>query len=60
MIVNASFEYGLLVFHVDKNKLWFAEHRKIHILHFKVCFVSAVCVCVREKEKGKRDSEAET
>lgn len=46
---------GFLVLHVDKNKLWFAEHRDIHILYFKVCFVNAcLCLCVRERQKGEK------
>lgn len=60
MIANASSEFffffNFLVLHVDKNKLWLLEHQKIHILYFKVCFVSAVCLlrlCVCMRHRGK-------
>lgn len=52
MIANSSFLIWVffLVLYVDKkNKLWFAGHQEIHILCFRVCFVScSLCLCVRE------------
>lgn len=51
-----NFFCNFLVLHVDQNKLWLLEHQKIHILYFKVCFVSAVCLlrlCVCMRHRGK-------
>lgn len=53
MTENPSIEYRVLGTRVDKYKLC----SDILILNFKVCFVKAVSVCMREIEKGKSEAK---
>ena len=53
VITNASFEYGFFGIACRQKKVWFTGHQGILTLHFRVCFVSAVCVCVREWKKDQ-------
>lgn len=56
MIADGAFEYGVLVLHVDKNKLEEDAHPVIQIVF---CDLS-LCFCVWEREKEERDSGSAT